>query len=151
MLMLDMIWRVLNIGKIGSEVFIPVTMKNTVFWDVAPCRSCVNQRFGGTYRLHLQGKKNPRVRNQRKQVAVCSSWFLTRGFFLPWRWRRYVPPKRWFTQDLHGATSQKTVSFIGKIHFRIQLKYVTSIKYEYNRPITVKVIIRVYRPHTELS
>jgi hypothetical protein len=28
--------------------------------------------------------------------------------FLPWRWRRYVPPKRRFTQDLHGATSQKT-------------------------------------------
>jgi hypothetical protein len=22
--------------------------------------------------------------------------------FLPWRWRRYVPPKRRFTQDLHG-------------------------------------------------
>jgi hypothetical protein len=27
---------------------------------------------------------------------------------LPWRWRRYVPPKSRFTQDLHGATSQKT-------------------------------------------
>jgi hypothetical protein len=25
---------------------------------VAPCRSCVNRRFGGTYRLHLQGKKS---------------------------------------------------------------------------------------------
>jgi hypothetical protein len=24
-------------------------MKNAVFWDVAPCRSCVNRRFGGTY------------------------------------------------------------------------------------------------------
>jgi hypothetical protein len=23
------------------------------FWDVAPCRSCVNRRFGGTCRLHL--------------------------------------------------------------------------------------------------
>jgi hypothetical protein len=32
-------------------------MKNAVFWDVAPCRSCVNRRFGGTYRLHLQGRK----------------------------------------------------------------------------------------------
>jgi hypothetical protein len=29
-------------------------MKNTVFWDVAPCRYFVNRRFGGTYRLHLQ-------------------------------------------------------------------------------------------------
>jgi hypothetical protein len=32
--------------------------------------------------------------------------------FLPWWWRRYVPPKRRFTQDLHGATSQKTAFFI---------------------------------------
>jgi hypothetical protein len=32
--------------------------------------------------------------------------------FLPWRWRRYVPPIRRFTQDLHGDTSQKTTFFI---------------------------------------
>jgi hypothetical protein len=31
--------------------------------------------------------------------------------FLPWIWRRQVPPKRRFTQDLHGAISQKTVIF----------------------------------------
>jgi hypothetical protein len=36
--------------------------------------------------------------------------------FLPWRWRRYVPPKRQFTQDLHGVTSQKTAFF--KLTFR---------------------------------
>jgi hypothetical protein len=31
------------------EVFTAVTMKNVVFWDVAPlCRSWVNRRFGGT-------------------------------------------------------------------------------------------------------
>jgi hypothetical protein len=35
------------------EVFTAVTMKNAVFWDVAPCRFCVNRRFGGTYRLHF--------------------------------------------------------------------------------------------------
>jgi hypothetical protein len=32
-------------------------MKNAVFWDVAQCSSCVNRRFGGTYRLHLKGRK----------------------------------------------------------------------------------------------
>jgi hypothetical protein len=31
-------------------------MKNT-FWDVALCSSCVNRRFGETYRPHLQGIK----------------------------------------------------------------------------------------------
>jgi hypothetical protein len=31
--------------------------------------------------------------------------------FLPWRWRRYIPQKRRLTQDLHGATSQKTTFY----------------------------------------
>jgi hypothetical protein len=43
---------------VGFEVFTAVTMKDAVFWDVAPCRSCeMNRRFGGTYCLHLQGRK----------------------------------------------------------------------------------------------
>jgi hypothetical protein len=33
-------------------------MKNGVFWDVTPCGSCRNRRFGGTYRLLHQGDKN---------------------------------------------------------------------------------------------
>jgi hypothetical protein len=28
------------------EVFTAVTMKNGVFWDVTPCDSCKNRRFG---------------------------------------------------------------------------------------------------------
>jgi hypothetical protein len=32
--------------------------------------------------------------------------------FLPWRWRRYVPPKRRLAPELHSATSQKTTFFI---------------------------------------
>jgi hypothetical protein len=31
--------------------------KNAVSWEVAPCRTCVNRRFGRTYHLHLQGRK----------------------------------------------------------------------------------------------
>jgi hypothetical protein len=29
------------------EVFKAMIMKNVVFWDVAPCRSCLSRRFGG--------------------------------------------------------------------------------------------------------
>jgi hypothetical protein len=36
-----------------------VLLKKAVFWDVAPCESCKNRRFGGTCRLHLQGRKIP--------------------------------------------------------------------------------------------
>jgi hypothetical protein len=39
------------------EVFTAMTMKNAVYWDVAPCSSCVNRRFRGTYPLRLQGRK----------------------------------------------------------------------------------------------
>jgi hypothetical protein len=30
------------------EVFTAVNMKSGVFWDVTPCGSCKNRRFGGT-------------------------------------------------------------------------------------------------------
>jgi hypothetical protein len=43
-----------NFNFVRFEAFTAVTMKNVVFWDVALCRSCVNRRFGVTYRLHLQ-------------------------------------------------------------------------------------------------
>jgi hypothetical protein len=38
---------------------------------------------------------------------------------LLWGWRRYVPPKRRFTQDLHGATSQKTAFFPYMLIYRL--------------------------------
>jgi hypothetical protein len=46
-------------------------MKNAVFWGVAPCRSCVNRRFGVTYRLHLQGRKI------RERGTSMSRWLQT--------------------------------------------------------------------------
>jgi hypothetical protein len=51
-------------------------MKNIVFWYVAQCRYFVSRRFGGTYRLHLQGRSNPRTMNQREHIAICSRWFI---------------------------------------------------------------------------
>jgi hypothetical protein len=33
-------------------------LKNGVFWDITPCGSCKNWRFGGTWRLYHQGDKN---------------------------------------------------------------------------------------------
>jgi hypothetical protein len=52
-------------------------LKNAVFGDVAACRSCVNRRFGGTYRLHFHGRK---IRERGTSVirwlqssAICSS------------------------------------------------------------------------------
>jgi hypothetical protein len=34
-----------------------VFMKSPIFWDITPCRPLkVNWRFGGTFRLHLEGR-----------------------------------------------------------------------------------------------
>jgi hypothetical protein len=73
---------------VRSEVFSAVTTKTTVFWDVAPCRYCINRRFGGTYCLYLQGRrKKEKIRDRGTSVsrclqtaATCSRWFLDRGF-----------------------------------------------------------------------
>jgi hypothetical protein len=58
---------------------------SVVFWDVAPCRSYVNRRFGGTYRLHLQGTEEPaaddsrRYEPRRPRYSVPSHSFLDAG------------------------------------------------------------------------
>jgi hypothetical protein len=48
-------------------------MKNAVFWDVGPCRSCLNRRFGGTYRLHLQSRKIRRAAHVGSSLADFST------------------------------------------------------------------------------
>jgi hypothetical protein len=51
-----------DISSARFEVFTAVTMKNVVFWNVAPCRPCVNRLLS---------------------AATSSCWFLARGFFYP--------------------------------------------------------------------
>jgi hypothetical protein len=46
-------------------------MKNSVFWDVMPCDSCKNRRFGGTYRLPHQGEK---ISELGTTLTVTSTW-----------------------------------------------------------------------------
>jgi hypothetical protein len=48
-----------------------VYIKNAVLWDVAPCRSCTNRRFGGTYHLHLHCGKI------RERGISVSRWLQT--------------------------------------------------------------------------
>jgi hypothetical protein len=46
-------------SHVRFEVFTAVTMNNSVFWDVTPCKSCVKRRLGGAYHLHLQLNLQP--------------------------------------------------------------------------------------------
>jgi hypothetical protein len=56
------------------EVLSVVTMTNAVLWDVAPCRYCINRRFGGTYRLHLQGRRKKSASEEAARAGGC--WML---------------------------------------------------------------------------
>jgi hypothetical protein len=52
---------------IGFEALNAVVMKISIFWNVTPCSLLkVNQRFEGTYRLHLQGRRISQERHQHE-------------------------------------------------------------------------------------
>jgi hypothetical protein len=65
---------------VGFEVFTAVVSKSIFFWDMTPCSalSCT-RRFGGTYRLHLQGRRmfskpaSKQVASTLKMEAIPSS------------------------------------------------------------------------------
>jgi hypothetical protein len=59
-----------------SFEFVYMYMKNAVFWDVAPCRFCVNRRFGGMYcSLHPRAHAGSSLVDfsTLKMQAICSS------------------------------------------------------------------------------
>jgi hypothetical protein len=45
-------------------------LQDGVFWDIMPCGSCKNRRFGGTQRLLHQGDKNRLTRNNNNSMAL---------------------------------------------------------------------------------
>jgi hypothetical protein len=66
-----------------------------------------------TYRTEVQVVADWAEFSTGSSVDSCLLTLVPRSrTFLPWRLKWYVPPKRHFTQDLHGATSQKTAIFI---------------------------------------
>jgi hypothetical protein len=76
--------------RVGFEVFTAVIMKTIIFWDVTPCSLLrCNRRFGGTYRLHLQGRRKFQQEPASKQVASRN------------------------LNTLHGVTSQKMILWVG--------------------------------------
>jgi hypothetical protein len=69
-------------SSVGFEILTAVVMKSIIFWDMTPCSSLsFNQRFGGTYHLHIQGQGNKfcllvfaeLIPSTLKMEAVCFS------------------------------------------------------------------------------
>jgi hypothetical protein len=99
-------------------------MNSIIFWDMTPCSllSC-NRRFGGTYRLHIQGRAEL--------------------FLRPWRLRRYIPPKRRLQlKRLHDVISQKMILFI--IYY-----YCFKTLYSRRQNLDALVLINLFKNRTE--
>jgi hypothetical protein len=48
----------MNREYVRFEVLTAVVMKSSIFWDITPCSPLkFSRHFGGTYRLHLQGRR----------------------------------------------------------------------------------------------
>jgi hypothetical protein len=86
---------------VGFEVFTAVVMKSIVFWDMTPCSPLsFNRRFGGTYHLYLQGRRNKFSKNQQ-----ASRWQATRPLYST----NHKDPKteEYFGKDEMNMSSQK--------------------------------------------
>jgi hypothetical protein len=60
------------VAFVGFELLTAVVMKSTIFWDIMPCiPPKVDRRFGGTHRLHLQGRISG-VRYQRERTLLAT-------------------------------------------------------------------------------
>jgi hypothetical protein len=72
------VWKLFTAHVMGKsdlrlDDFMAVTMKNAVSWDMmTSCGSCKSRCFGGTHRLHHQGKRVPLVRSKDMPLASPS-------------------------------------------------------------------------------
>jgi hypothetical protein len=103
-----------HIEYLGFEVFTAVVMKSIFFWDMTPCSplSCA-RRFGGTYRLHLQGRRNRFSKPASKQLAGGDMFLRNVG----WNSTDYMAsyPRRWYSSHwiLLGWTNEGRVRWAG--------------------------------------
>jgi hypothetical protein len=107
-----------------------LSLKSDIFWDITPCSPLkVNRRFWGTYRLHLQGRRIIRARNQHETdvqaEAICSSE--TSVDFQRTIWH-YIPED----STLHNRTSSFRFVFVHSVEV-----YILSFSF-YQRLISYK-------------
>jgi hypothetical protein len=62
-----------KIQNVRFEVFTAVTMKNAVFWDVPPCRSCVAPDHAGSSLADFSILKMDAIRSSETSVDTTST------------------------------------------------------------------------------
>jgi hypothetical protein len=113
----------------GSFIsYIRIRRENvTIFWYIAPYSPYVSRCFGGKYHFHLQGLKLAEKEIWKQQAP---SFLLHAGF---WNWKWYFPPKRRFTNVLHGCISQKITFIYTSVRTATATKRTTFLKVEGSR------------------
>jgi hypothetical protein len=99
-----------SVSYFGLEVLTAVVMKSKIFWYVMQCSSLKdNWSFGGTYRLHFQGRIHRAWYQRDSWLIICFHAGILLGAFDPGDGDD-VPPQRRFTfNGPHGVISQKIV------------------------------------------
>jgi hypothetical protein len=91
-----------------------------IFWDITTrCPEKVNEDYGGTYRLHLQGWRPRNQHEAGRNYRVLPCWF-SFGPDLK-KFPRYTPPKRQLT-FAKEVIYQKTELFLPRYFFSL-MKY----------------------------
>jgi hypothetical protein len=77
-------------------------MNAAIFWDIAQCNPYVNRLFGGTYHLHIQGRKSAEQETRAQQVV------------------RLIPSSE---TSIHIRTTQRYIPEDGNIHLFMYMGY----------------------------
>jgi hypothetical protein len=117
---------------VGFEVFTSVLTKSIIFCDMTPCSPLsFNRRFGGTYRLQLQGQRNKFSKNQQSKQVVyvsCLVLVLLSGD------RDYIGPN-WvgFYLRMQTESSPRNVALNKKNRTMDNVQKVNSIIYHHHK------------------
>jgi hypothetical protein len=104
---------------VGFEVSTAVVMKSIIFWDMTPrsLLSC-NRRFGGTYRLHLQGLRNCLlvfVELISSTLKTEAMWSSHTSVATQQNTRRHIPEDDTLQADLIAEVSSSASGFCSGI------------------------------------
>jgi hypothetical protein len=98
---------------------------------------------------------SPSSSGSNKPSRLChllSPWYHSRLILWPWRWRRYVPPKRRLTfSELHGVISQKPLQHICTIYCN---EIITPLRNEFletDLASELELEVKAHKTHTILK
>jgi hypothetical protein len=146
----------------------------TLFWNITPCSSFMNQRFGGMYHFHRQDIKISRERNQRP--ITPSSSFMNQRFGGMYHFHlqdrkisreRNQRPSKCLEPDmfLRKQTTRRHIREVGKsrnyhcdsftfystLHARPRISSLAAPLHEFGYTVTLGVVIKLAAPFQSAS